>query len=377
MKRKLRILYVLPLGGIGGAEKFVLSLCENHDKDLFDITVCILFSGEKVASKIEKLGIEVVRLHMKNGFDFVRAAKLFKIIRNRKIDIVNIHGQNPLSKLFCVTSFAPAIIHTDHGTTIGSPIKRRKRVVIFNRLINPYIDFFIAISNNMKISLQKRERVPGKKIVLIYNGVDVDNISKTTCDRNQKLVSLGIPKNKTKIFGTIGRLVDEKQYPLLFEALSIFKLKHRDFMTLIIGDGPLRKRLEDIVVKFGLEENVLFLGERDDVYDLLDVIDIFIFSSGGEAFSITILEAMCKAKPIVAFDVEGVNEAVKNGVNGLLEPFGENEKFAGSIQKLYENNELATQMGSYGYKIVKEKFNIQRNVKELEKLYQKTECYVS
>jgi glycosyltransferase involved in cell wall biosynthesis len=365
---KTRVLNIVPLGGIGGAEKFVLSLCRGYNKRRFETMVCILFSGGVVSDQIAREGSEVTVLNMSNGFDLTRALRLISVIRSRKIDIVNIHGQNPLGKLCSILSCVPVIIHTDHGTTVGSPVKRRERVVLFNRLLTPFIDHFIAISQGMKQSLRLREKIPYKKITLIYNGVDVDAISKVSCNKTELRESLGIPPD-IPVLGTVGRLDAAKQYPLLLKSLSILKNRGIELIALIVGDGPDRKPLESLAKKMSLNDRIRFLGQRNDVIQLLELMDVFVFSSGGEAFSITLLEAMAKAKPVVAFDVEGVNEAVVSNETGFLVPFGGVEEFAKKIALLLESPELAQRIGQSAFERVSAMFDLKKNIQKVEVLY--------
>jgi len=369
MDKKIRVLNIVPLGGIGGAEKFVLSLCLGYNKRRFETMVCILLSGGVVSDQIACEGYDVTVLNMANGFDLIRALRLIPIIKSLRIDIVNIHGQNPLGKLCSILSGAPVIVHTDHGTTVGSPVKRRPRVVFFNRLLTPFIDHFIAISQGMKQSLRLREKVPGNKITLIYNGVDVDAISKESCNKTELRESLGIPPG-IPVLGAVGRLAAEKQYPHLLKSLSILKNQGIEFIALIVGDGPDRKPLESLAKKMSLNDRIRFLGQRNDVIQLLELMDVFVFSSGGEAFSITLLEAMAKAKPVVAFDVKGVDEAIVTHKTGFLVPFGDVEGFADKVKLLLESPEMALQMGKSGFKRVNTEFDIRSNIKKLEALYE-------
>ena len=369
MGQKIKVLYILPLGSIGGAEKVVLSLCRYHNKEQFEVIVCVLLSRGVVSDEIVATGNEVIILNMANGFDFVRASRLISIIRKRKIDIVNIHGQTPLAKLFSVLSRCPVIIHTDHGTTIGSPVRRKRRVVIFNRLITPFIHKFIAISEGMKRSMMLRERVPKDKIVQIYNGINVAALSKPTGKREKLIsdlnLSSGIP-----VLGTIGRLVNEKQLPLLVKVLSILDKERIEFTMLIIGDGPQRGLLDLLLQENNLSHRVKLLGYRNDIPELLELMDVFLFSSGGEAFSVVLLEVMAKALPIVAFDVEGVNEAVVPDKTGFLVPFGDVEAFAKKVRILLESPDLALRMGQSAFKRVNTKFNISNIIRKTESLYE-------
>lgn len=371
MEGRIKILHVVPLGGVGGAEKFVLSLCRHHDNSRFEVSVCVLFpfTGYSVADEIGSNGHRILKLGMRNGFDLQRAVRLASYIKKNKIEIVNIHGQNPLGKLFSILGSAPVIIHTDHGTTMGSPVKRKERVVCFNRALTGFFDSFIAISRGMEKSLRLRERVPGNKIRLIYNGIDVESISSIHGDKESLKRSLSLPED-IPVLGTVGRLVPEKQYPLLLESLYHLKRDGLRYFAFIAGDGPQRGYLEGLIRSMGLEERVHLLGERADVHELLDIVDVFVFSSGGEAFSITLLEAMAKAKPVVAYDVEGVNEAVETDETGYLVPFGKTDEFSGRIRRLIESPELARQMGQAGFKRVNSHFNIRENIIQLETLYE-------
>jgi glycosyltransferase involved in cell wall biosynthesis len=366
---KIQILYILPLGGIGGAEKFVLSLCRHHDRSRFEVKVCVLFSRGPVSEEISSLGHEVIYLDMPHGFDVIRARRLIPIIRGRKIDVVNIHGQNPLAKLCAVLSRCPVLIHTDHGTTLGSPTRRKRRVVFMNRLLTPFFHRFVAISKGMRQSLVRRERVPEEEITLIYNGIDVETFSLPRGRGDALRQALSLPAG-VPVLGTIGRLSPEKQIPLLFRSLSHLKEEGIAFVSLIVGDGPQRDELEALSKDMGLESVVRFLGNRDDVPDLLEIMDLFLFPSGGEAFSIVLLEVMAKALPIVAFEVEGVNEAVVSGETGLLVPFGDVEGFAKGVRSLLESPALLRRMGGTALDRVKSNFDLRDTVRKTETMYQ-------
>ncbi len=212
------------MGQTGGAEQFLFSMLKHHNKEKFHFAVAILLKGGEISDKMLRAGYYVKEFGMQNGFDFLNGARLMPFICKNRFDIINFHGQVPLGKFFSILTFPPVFIHTDHGTSIYSPVRRKKRVILFNRLIAPFVDCFIAISNGMKKSLELREKIPVSKIKLIYNGVDVDAICRTQTNGALLKKSLGIKKDRL-VMGTVGRLVPEKQYPLLLKALCILKQK--------------------------------------------------------------------------------------------------------------------------------------------------------
>jgi glycosyltransferase involved in cell wall biosynthesis len=370
MNRPINVCHLLPTAGVGGAEKFVLSLCRSHDPMRIKVVVGVLLSDDIVSRKIASEGFECVIFGMKNGFDVFRALKLTLFLRKRKIDIVNIHGQNPLGIFCSILACPPVIVNTDHGTTLGSQVKRKNRVVFTNRFLLPFVDHSIAISKGMEKSLLIREKIDKKKITLVYNGIDVDAIKNTLIDIRKLKITLKIPPT-LPVIGTVGRLAPEKQYPVLLECLAFLKNQGRIFIALIIGEGPLRPLLEAQIDQMGLRDCVRLLGLRSDVYQLMKLIDIFTLASGGEAFSITLLEAMASAKPVVAFDVEGINEAVVNEATGFLIPPGDTVGFSKKLADLIDSPELRTQMGQYGFQRVEKKFNITEKMKDLEAIYDK------
>lgn len=369
MDSKIRILHILPQGTVGGAENYVLSLCRYHDKKRFCVRVCILFSEGIMSERMKSCACEVIHLNMTSGFDILKVFSLVSIIRNRKIDIVDLHGQTPLAKMACILSGVPVIVHTDHGPVVQSPLKRRERVIFANRLLSPFFDRFIAISRCMSDSLVVREKIPTNKISLVYNGVDVDAIRQVVCDTESMKKALNLSP-KIPVLGTVGRLAPEKQLPFLLEVLKILKKRGLPFVALIIGDGPERKAIEKHILNMGLDECVKILGQREDVYQLLDIINIFLVSSGGEAFSIAILEAMAKGKPIVAYNVKGVNEAIISGETGLLASVNNKEELANNIQLLLQCPQFANRLGQQAYKRTKKLFNIPQNVEQLESIFQ-------
>ena len=371
MKKRLKLIHILRQGGMGGAERLVQDYFRFHDTSRFEISLGVIFSGGVVSDKIASMGFPVTVFHMKNGFDVKNALPLYHHIKKNGIDIVHLHTIAPLAKLLCLSANPGVIIATDHGTTMGSPVKRKKHVIYANRLLNPFVDHFPAISMGMKKSLLIREKVPQRSITLMYNGVDIETISKQNPGRAEEIRNeYAIPLN-SPIIGTIGRLSREKQIPLLLKAFQRLKQKGISFTGIIIGDGPDMGILKDMQKKYGLENDVIFTGLKTPVYPYLDLLDIFAFPSGGEAFSITILEAMAKKKPVLAFDVEGVNEAVVHGKTGFLVPFGDIAAFSDTMEKMIRNPSQLITMGENAFSEVSLKYDIKNTVGMLENLYEK------
>jgi len=138
---------------------------------------------------------------------------------------------------------------------------------------------------------------------------------------------------------------------------------------LIIGDGPRRRELENLTYGLGIARNVIFTGFVKNIQDILSILNVGALTSEREALPLTLLEYMASSKPIVATEVGGVGEVVKNGTNGFLVPRGDYVAFAGRINDLLHNPALASEFGESGRSILKSRFSEDRMMEEILRIY--------
>ncbi len=358
-------------GKTGGEERYVASLCRkfNSFTDNYQLRVCFSMGGGEVADRIEREGTKVFLLGLHSGYDLLRAFKLRSIIKQERIDIIHSHGPLPISNLIARFSGVPVQVMTDHGPTLGSQVKRKWRRTLFLRLFRNLIDGYIAISRNILDTLKAREMISEEKISLIYNGVDVDAL------RGAARTPAGGPfpglpfDAEAPVIGTVSRLVTDKRLHLFLEACSKIARKNDRIRFIIAGEGPLRGDLEKRSLELGLKDKVFFLGRRDDVPDLLSAMDIYLCTSMGEAFSLALLEAMALSRPIVAFDVEGVCEAVFHGETGLLIENGDVDGMTNACLSLLEDENKRKKMCEAALLKVRERFSLEKNIRSLDRLY--------
>jgi glycosyltransferase involved in cell wall biosynthesis len=137
----------------------------------------------------------------------------------------------------------------------------------------------------------------------------------------------------------------------------------------LIGDGPLRQELENLVSAEGLQNTIFFLGTRNDIPRLLSVLDIFVLCSLSEGLPLTILEAMAAGKSIVATDVGGIPEVIDDGIDGIIIPSDDSEALADSISDLLRDGQKRHDMGVKARMKFKEKFTVRAMVESYEELY--------
>jgi len=155
----------------------------------------------------------------------------------------------------------------------------------------------------------------------------------------------------------------------LLRAIARLAPKFKDIHLLLIGEGELRKKLEDLTAQLELEENVSFLGYQADVPSLLKDIDLYVHPSVLEPLGIAVLEAMAAGKCVVATAVGGVPEIITDGQTGFLVPSQDVTKLANAIRNARENLSQTEKIANAGRKHVEESFGIKSIVKKYQELY--------
>jgi glycosyltransferase involved in cell wall biosynthesis len=171
------------------------------------------------------------------------------------------------------------------------------------------------------------------RINTIINGVDTNKFSP---GKGNQLVSQALNINDSDfVVGTVGRLVDVKNYPELINAFSKFHEKHTNTKLVIVGDGPCMNDLKSLSHALGLSESIIFTGKRNDISELLKFFDVYALSSWNEGISNTLLEAMSSGVPVIASNVGGNTEIIIHGEVGFLYESGNRDMLFSRLDELY------------------------------------------
>lgn len=199
------------------------------------------------------------------------------------------------------------------------------------------------------------------QIQLIVNGVPVPS----------KLNEPKLLEKQTKYpaIVCVGRFVELKGQIQLIEAASIVLNRHNNAIIYLVGDGPLRESLEQKVRSLGLTENIIFTGSVDNVSEFLDRADIYISTSHYEGLPVATLEAMARGCPVIASDVPGNNEVVKNDITGTLYSLGNVEELAEKINQCVAGLDKARVCADQAYQMVKQNYNSEFVSKRYKEIY--------
>lgn len=359
--RKIRIMHVVLSLNCGGLENLVIRLSNAMDKERFHLSICCLDNKGNLGEMASNLGIDVIVMHRKPGFDFSLILRLAYILRKKRVDIVHTH--NPSAHLYGTIAarlaLIPIVVNTRHGVGVG---ERPVGNVLLWRLTNKVI----AVSHRVKDKLLKSDILNSDKVITIQNGVDIKEFdSKYVKVRKE---NFGI-EDSAPVVGIVARLSVEKDHKTLLKAFKIVIQKIQNVKLVIVGDGHLKEELEKISRERQLDGKVLFLGYRDNIPSLLKLMDVFVLSSFSEGLSLTLLEAMAMEKPIVAARVGGNPEVVLDGVTGRLVPPNDPTALAEALMEILNNKDMAEKMGKRAKERVSRLFSFERFIRDHEKLY--------
>lgn len=329
-----------------GTQRFLLELLRRLDRDRFEpLILSTLKTGELLAD-IEALGIRVIQF--KTGRRLLSPETIRslsgagRLLRRERVAVLD-------CMLGVTTLFGPFV-----GRLAGVPVvfnnqrnlsywmRGRYRNAVYGFVIRRLVDRVLVNSEAARTELRERFSVPDDRIVAVGTGIDIGRIDSAA--PNDALVeSLGL--SGRPIVGIVAKLSPIKGHRYLLEAMRLLRESRPEAALMIVGDGPLRTRLEQQTTELGLADDVRFVGSRDDVASLLKVMSVFVLSSTSEGSPNAVLEAMAAGLPVVATDVGGLPEMVSSGRTGVLVPPREPIALAAALSDLLGDAERAAAMG--------------------------------
>ena len=354
-KEKIKIIHIITSLNIGGAEKLLLDLVRELDEDKFETKVVTSVDAGVLVRDFGENEIEVKVFRKKSKLGLGVIWGIFRHLRKERPQIVHTHlfGGDTWGRIAAILARVPVIISTEHNTNIDEGFLKR----LLKKFLSYFTDKIIAVSESVEKYSILRDKIGEKKIKVIYNGINLEKFLQN------KQKEFGNPP----IIGVVGRLEEQKGHKYLIEALNL--LKNVPWTLWVVGDGSRKTGLERLVKDLNLRGRVIFLGNRDNIAEILGQIDIFCLPSLWEGLGLAVIEAAASARPIVASKVGGIPEIIEDNKTGLLvEP--ENVKsLVDGLEQILLGEKDALKMGHKAREAVKEKFGIKRMVREYEELY--------
>jgi glycosyltransferase involved in cell wall biosynthesis len=360
----------------GGTEGLVVEICRRVVAD-FSVTVCCLDDEGPWAERVRSLGIDVVALKRAAGFRPEIGRRIAQLAEERGVDLLHAHQYSPFVYSWVAARWQRRlkVVYTEHGRLSDAPPSWKRRAV--NPILSKFDGTAIAVSHDLREYMVdawfSRDRLS-----VIHNGID-PGPAPSAAERVRARRALGVEDDRL-VVATVARLDPVKDLLSMLDAFSIVRQHVPDALLVIVGDGPEREAIERRAAQPDLAGAVQMTGFRSDVRSILPAADIYASSSISEGVSITILEAMAAAVPVVATAVGGTPEVLALETGGMLVPAREPQRLARAVIALAADAARRTAMGADGRRRVETAFTLDRMVGEYARIYQRlvdSSCAVS
>jgi len=377
MTNKIKVLYFIPELGTGGTERLIYDLCRLLDSESFTPSVCSFHSGS-YEHKLREYGIKV---HLLVGQDRLPASRsifsklrgfinrvsaLDAILLSENINIINSHHLGSLFHLVFSRERRRRIwIHTEHIRPdieyVGSQLLKCASW-LYKRP-----DVVTGVSSEVVSYYTKELGVAPEKCRLVLNGVNVAAFSRTV-EVVRKRQEVGLLDTDI-VVGTMANLRPQKNHKNLIRAFAQARKKAPNLKLLLAGDGECRSDLEELACKLDVSNGILFLGHRTDAEELMAIIDIYCLPSFYEGMPLSIMEAWAAGKPVVATDVLGIREIVRDQENGLLVRSDDSSALADALLKMIQDDKLQQTIANNGRNLAHAECSIEQMVARYESIY--------
>lgn len=352
----------------GGTERQFTELVTRLDRQKYNVRLACLNRAGPLYEQVRAAGLPVAEFPLRgwlNGKTARSAWEWVRLLRLEKIDLVHTFDlytdifSAPLARFGGV----PVLI-TSLRQMMSAYSPRQRRAL---RRSFQLSDCVIANSQRVGDSLVADEGLSAARVRVLYNGVDLERFHPNG-SRLSARERLGWGRDGLLV-GVICNLRPEKDHRTLLDAVPQVVRRAPRVHFLIVGTGSLEGHLRRYAEQKQLLSHVSFLGDRSDIPEILEAVDLAVLPTLLESMPNVVLEAMSAGRPIIASDVGGCRELIGTGRTGMLVPPRDPRILAEEIVRLLEQPSLREEMGQAARRRAEEKFDFSRAVKHLEEIY--------
>lgn len=361
-----RVLIVVPGLSTGGSEKCVLNLVRHLPRESYAFDV-VGFRGGPMYALLAEQGCRVHLIRKRPGIDLSLTAKLLRIIRRSRIELVNTHHFMPLFYTFpAAKGLRVPVVHVEHSKweieQLGPFWRRVFRLMVLR------LDGMVSISRELQRFVTERYG-PREGFRPILNGISLDEFD-VKMDRQAKRLAFGVQDGEFLV-GCVANLRAEKNHEMLLRGFAAAHRKQGRLRLMVVGDGPRMPVLEALSRDLGVRDRVIFSGERSDANELYRIFDAYCLTSLYEGLPLTILEAMASRVPVIGTDVLGIREVIDDGQTGYLVALNAWQELGGRIDAVSKLSARdRRRMVERAHRKVTEEYSIERSAGEYDRLFQ-------
>jgi glycosyltransferase involved in cell wall biosynthesis len=368
MQKPVKVMECIRQGQVGGGETHMLSLIENMDRSRFE-PVVLSFTDGPMVTRLREMGVRTHIIHTERPFDFSKWTRVKELLQQEEVDVVHAHGTRACSNVMWASqSLGLPVVYTVHGWSFHpgqSPLVRQIRM-----MGEKYLTGKAAV--NISVSASNRQTgtryIRNFNSLVINNGIDRNKFDPYKGAFKDIRQELGIPADAMLVV-SIARFTSHKQPLTLIKAFQSALSGLPDGHLLLVGDGDQKAEALEMVNIAGLNERIHFQPFRQDVPDILAAADVFVLPSLWEGLPIGLLEAMAMGKAVIATDVDGTKEVVKDGYNGLLIEAGNAGALATALVKLCNDEALRKQFSGASMETVRVDYEAGGMTRKIEEVY--------
>ncbi|MFQ6103598.1 MAG: glycosyltransferase [Candidatus Glassbacteria bacterium] len=366
----IRILFYSQSPHYGGAEEYVYQIARGFPQGRFRFSYVHDTDSRlgRFTERLREAGVEVHRIQRIRGkSDLVSFMKHVRFFRRLSPDVVHFNQSNPYSQQYSVLAARLAGIRCLLATYHLTPQNRTRtmRGRLLEKLILRLFKRIIVLSGQNRDELLSHFSVVPGKVRVIENGVE-DQGEVRQADLEGLRRELGIVNGK-QIVACAGRLTPQKGFGHLLEAAR--QLGRKDVAIVIAGEGPSAHLLRSRVEQLRLGDSVIFTGFREDVWKIFCLSDLVAIPSIYEGQPLVLLQAMAAGKAVVASNIHGLADTVRDGETGILVEPGSVRQLANAIGKLLDENDLRMRMGQRARELYKKRYTASEFQRRMEAFY--------
>lgn len=365
----MHVMHVLGNFGPGGAEMGVVRLINSFPDERVKHSVCSLGPDSSMAAELEP-GVPCFCLNVR-GRSYTAFRHIARLARENSIDLLHVNNLAPWMDTLAASRLAGcACIETFHGVEQGQGVFRWTKRQIFSFLAERSAAV-TAVSEAAGRLLVELTGIEGGHVQVINNGVDCDFFSpcEDTSRKTELRRRLELP-TESLILGCIAGLRPVKGHHGLLEAFARVPVES-NMRLVFVGSGPEEKNLKELAGELGIKERLHFMGNRQDIADLVRAFDVFVLNSETEGLSYAVLEAMASGLPVAATAVGANPELIESGEQGWLYPPGQTEDLVKILTRIGSNPEILEPVGRKARSRVMESFGYDVMAGQYAELYQK------
>jgi glycosyltransferase involved in cell wall biosynthesis len=376
-EERVTLWYFIGALAVGGAERTLVDLVNNVDRERYDVTVWTMFDDNRLAPDVDP-AVPIRTLGMTNArdddtfvggatnpLDYVRVPLRFiRAVRRERPDVIQsfLFLDNTIARIAGVFSPETVVVTGARG------LQNRTNPVVkaVDRVLIPLSDYIVSNSTSGAETYVKRGAKP-ERVDVVHNGRNLDAF--VEAEPAPLREEFSIPAD-APLVGMVSRLVPKKGQVDLVDAWPRIQESHPDAHLVFVGDGPEREALGERAASLGVGDRIHFAGNRDDVPRVLAALDVFVFTSYSEGLSGALLEAMAAGTPIVSTGIVENRELVTDGETATLVPTHAPSAVARAVVDLLDDPERAAALGRAAQQDALERFSLERMVGNFEAFYE-------